>query len=205
MLFFATTNKGKIEEFNFLLKQEKVENLVQSFDDISIAPFEIEEDGDTFISNADKKALFTAKKLLQLTNQKNRVVVADDSGLCVEELENRPGIYSARYAENFQKAMEKILEELRETNTANRKAKFVCCLSFATHEGIIANFIGEVTGNISHKIQGSNGFGYDPIFIPDGYEKSFGELDSEVKNKLSHRKKALQKAIESKLIVLKQL
>lgn len=200
MFFFATTNKGKIEELNSLIKQEEIKSKIENFDSISISPFEIEEDGDTFIANADKKALITAKKLYQLTNQKDRIVIADDSGLCVNALNGRPGIYSARYAENFQKAMTKILQQLEKVNISDRGAKFVCCLSLASQEGIIANFIGEIQGTIASKIIGSNGFGYDSIFIPNGYQNTFGELGSDIKNRLSHRKEALQKAIESNLL-----
>lgn len=200
MFFFATTNKGKVEEINTLLPQSGVSSKVENFETLSLSPFDIEEDGDTFVANADKKALFTAKELYRLTKQKERVVIADDSGLCVEALDDRPGIYSARYAENFQKAMQKILQELQESETQNRKAKFVCCLSFANKDGILTNFIGEVEGMIASEITGKNGFGYDPIFIPNGYDKTFGDIGSDIKNQLSHRKIAIQKAIESKIL-----
>lgn len=179
----ATNNAHKVEEFKNLLSFIKLD-IVQpkDFDNFP----EIIESGDTFEENASIKAL-EASKFAQLP------AFADDSGLVVEALDGRPGIYSARYVrENATDAerMAKLLEELEDE--ANRKAKFVCVIAIAINGKVIKTFRGEVEGTIAFEPHGDNGFGYDPIFIPRGYDQSFAQLDSEVKDSISHRANAMK-------------
>ena len=122
---------------------------------------------------------------------------ADDSGLVVEALNGAPGIYSARYAgENASDAgrINKLLEEMKDKE--NRKAKFVCVIALASGGELYQTFRGEVSGRIATAPAGSCGFGYDPVFIPDGYDRTFGELGPEIKDKISHRAVALQMMTE---------
>ena len=123
--------------------------------------------------------------------------IADDSGLTVEALGGAPGIYSARYGgENasYAEKMAKLLNELK--NFDDRRARFVCVIALAYRGDIVETFRGEVTGCIAPEPRGTQGFGYDPIFIPDGYDKTFGELGEDVKSKLSHRARAFALAAE---------
>ena len=122
---------------------------------------------------------------------------ADDSGLCVDAIGGKPGVYTARYAPNrdFNLGMDKLLKELDETNSKNRAAHFSCVIVFAQPDGSYKSFEGRVDGNIALSKTGSAGFGYDPIFIPTGFSRSFAEFSSEEKNKISHRGRALQKFV----------
>ena len=151
---------------------------------------DVEETGTTFEENAYIKALAAAK-------QQNIPCIADDSGLCVDAIGGRPGVYSARYAPNrdFDKGMDKLLQEIAETNSDNRAAHFSCVIVLAHPDGSYKSFEGRVDGHIAQKKSGKKGFGYDPIFIPTGYTHSFAEFDSAEKNKISHRGRALQKFI----------
>ena len=116
---------------------------------------------------------------------------ADDSGLEVEALDGAPGIYSARYATDAQR-IAKLLDAMK--GKTNRKARFVCVIAIAYRGDDVALFRGEVHGTIAEAPRGSNGFGYDPVFIPGGYDKTFGELPSDVKEAISHRANAIAKA-----------
>ncbi|MCM8532462.1 MAG: RdgB/HAM1 family non-canonical purine NTP pyrophosphatase [Lentisphaeraceae bacterium] len=182
----ATNNAHKLEELKEILGPQGIE--VISGKEAGGIP-EVIEDKDTFEGNASKKAIETAQA-------KNMFVFSDDSGLCVEALDGRPGVYSARYAgENATDTdrMNKLLGELEGKET--RAAKFVCTIALATPEGLIGTATGECHGTIASAPQGNEGFGYDPLFIPDGYDKTFAELGEDIKNKLSHRGNALKKAI----------
>ena len=154
---------------------------------------EVVEDGETFEDNSNIKA----KALYDFCKDKgieDAIVFADDSGLCVDFLGGEPGIYSARYAETKSKCTEKLLKKLE--NVSNRRAKFVCALTLVDHDGnILCQEIGECYGRIATEEKGTNGFGYDPIFIPDGYDISLGEMDADTKNSISHRNIALKKVI----------
>ncbi|MFA7230743.1 MAG: RdgB/HAM1 family non-canonical purine NTP pyrophosphatase, partial [Victivallaceae bacterium] len=143
--------------------------------------------GSSFKENASIKAL-AACKFCDIP------AFADDSGLEVEALNNAPGIYSSRYAATDPERIARILSELGDN--PNRRARFVCAIAIAINGEVIETFRGEVAGEIAKAPRGENGFGYDPIFVPDGYDKTFGELASEVKNKISHRANAFKKAIE---------
>ena len=121
--------------------------------------------------------------------------MADDSGLCVEALDGAPGLYSARYAPTPQERIDKLLGNLN--NVTNRKAKFVCAMTLVDSEGNILNQeIGECNGSIATSQAGVNGFGYDPIFVPNGYNITIAEMSEEKKNSISHRSVALNKMLE---------
>ena len=187
----ATTNKHKIQEFQAMLNTSADSDRVCiiSPDTIKGLP-EIIENGNSFEENARIKAG-------QAARYADMAAFADDSGLEVKALGGAPGIYSARYAgENatYPEKMAKLLAELK--NFDDRRARFVCVIALAYRGDIVETFRGEVTGTIAPEPRGTEGFGYDPIFIPDGYDKTFGELGEEVKSKLSHRARAFALAAE---------
>ena len=184
---FATHNKGKIEEIRKILKPLGI--TVLSGNDVNLP--DVEETGNTFEENAYIKALAAAK-------EKNIPCIADDSGLCVDAIGGKPGVYSARYApdRDFDKGMDKLLDEIAQTNSNNRSAYFACVIVLAFPNGSYKAFEGRVDGSIATKKTGSAGFGYDPIFIPTGYNRSFAEFTSDEKNKISHRGRALQKFVK---------
>ena len=187
-LVVASHNDGKIAEIKTLLAPLNIE--VQSAKELRLA--DVEETGKTFEENAKLKAI-------AISLMCGMPCLADDSGLCVDALDGRPGVYSARYAPNrdFKEGMKMLLSELKETGSNNRKAHFACCLALAhPREDKVKVFEGRVDGTISEKPQGDNGFGYDPIFIPEGYNKSFAELSGDIKNSMSHRGRALEKLIK---------
>lgn len=183
-ILIATHNTHKKEEIQQILG----ENFnVTSLTDYDIHD-EIVEDGETFHANALIKAQYCF-------NTTGKPSLGDDSGLVVEGLDGRPGIYSARYAGNhdFAKNMAKVLEELE--GVENRKAYFVTVMCLVDETG--ANYFeGRVYGNLTKEVRGEKGFGYDPIFIPDHYEITFAEMKAEDKNKISHRKKAIELFLE---------
>ena len=148
------------------------------------------EDGDTFDENAYKKAHHYARVL-------GLVCLADDSGLVVDALDGRPGVYSARYAgENAsdQENCEKLLAEMKDKE--NRRAHFVCVLSLATPGGPALTWEGKCDGEITREPRGESGFGYDPVFLSDNYNRTFAEISMEEKSKVSHRGKALAEFAE---------
>ena len=182
-IVLATHNIGKVKEMQAMLDPFGV--TVLSADDLKLS--EPEENGKTFIENAKIKALCAAKEA-------NMPALADDSGLCVHALNNRPGIYSARYNEpkknGFMYAMEKLNEEL--SDQKDRSAHFSCAIVIAWPDGQTEEFEGKVNGTLCWPPKGEKGFGYDPMFVPDGYQLSFAELPAEEKNKISHRARALK-------------
>ncbi|MBO4643739.1 MAG: RdgB/HAM1 family non-canonical purine NTP pyrophosphatase [Alphaproteobacteria bacterium] len=182
-IVLATHNAGKVKEMQVILAPFGIK--VLSAGDLNLT--EPEENGQTFIENAKIKALAAAKEA-------NMPALGDDSGLCVHALNDRPGIYSARYNEpkknGFMYAMEKLNEELG--SASDRSAHFSCALVIAWPDGDTAEFEGKVTGTLQWPVKGTNGFGYDPMFVPDGYDLSFAELPAEVKNTISHRARALK-------------
>lgn len=185
-LLVATKNRGKTKEIKELIGD--------FFDDVlTLSDFNeninIIEDGKTFEENALKKAktIYSLYKLPTL---------ADDSGLEVDALDGRPGVYSARYAgENAtdEEKIKKLLEELKNIPEEKRGAQFVCVLTFIDENGRVYQTKGICRGKIGFEPKGVNGFGYDPIFIPEGYNATFAELESKEKNKISHRAKAFEK------------
>lgn len=179
---FATGNAHKLKEVNEISKGRGVEFILPSGD------FDPDETGTTFEQNSLIKAVEAAKI-------SKRISLADDSGLCVEALNGEPGIYSARYDSTPQKRIDKLLYNLRHTD--NRIAKFVCAMTLVDKDGkILYKTIGECHGQIAYKQAGVNGFGYDPIFIPDGYDVTIAQLSDEEKNMISHRSVALNKMLD---------
>ena len=183
----ATNNKHKLVELKAILSQLGIE--VLSAAEVGGIP-DVVEDADTFVGNASKKATESAIHL-------GMPVLSDDSGLCVEALDGRPGVFSARYGGpglDDKDRCHKLLNELK--NCDNRWAYFACVIALADKNGaLIGSSMGKCLGNISDEMRGEEGFGYDPLFIPNDYDQSFAELGEEIKNSLSHRKNALEKAI----------
>ncbi|SDG05049.1 RdgB/HAM1 family non-canonical purine NTP pyrophosphatase [Epilithonimonas hungarica] len=179
-ILIATHNLHKKEEIQQILGSEYI---VTSLSDYDLND-EIIEDGNTFAENA----LIKAKYCFEKTGKPS---IGDDSGLVVEALNGRPGIFSARYAgnHNFQKNIEKVLEEMKDE--PNRRAYFITVLCFKDQDGE-HYFEGRVYGNLTNEVFGSDGFGYDPIFVPDDYNLTFAEMLPEEKNKISHRSEALK-------------
>ncbi|WP_027382044.1 RdgB/HAM1 family non-canonical purine NTP pyrophosphatase [Epilithonimonas caeni] len=183
-ILIATHNLHKKEEIQQILGSEYI---VTSLSDYNLND-EIIEDGNTFAENA----LIKAKYCFEKTGKPS---IGDDSGLVVEALNGRPGIFSARYAgnHNFQKNIEKVLEEMKDE--PNRRAYFITVLCFKDQDGE-HYFEGRVYGNLTKEVFGADGFGYDPIFVPDDYNLTFAEMLPEEKNKISHRSEALKLFIE---------
>ncbi|MGI6731958.1 MAG: XTP/dITP diphosphatase [Anaerovoracaceae bacterium] len=182
----ATQNKHKIKEIQDITKDFGMK--VISRDEAGVPNVEIVEDGLTFEENSEKKAL----EIMKLCG---KITIADDSGLMVDALGGEPGVYSSRYAGeegNDLKNNQKLLEQLAEVKEEDRTARFVSVITmvFPQGEKIVAR--GECEGHIAFESRGEGGFGYDPLFVPVGYEKTFGQLSAEEKNRLSHRGAALQ-------------
>ncbi len=196
VIVLATGNQNKVKEMRELLKDFPVE--IKSLKDYGPLP-PVEEDGETFDDNAYKKAAQTAKVL-------GLPALADDSGLVVEALDGRPGVYSARYsgedATDWDNC-EKLLAEMEGKD--NRKAHFECVLSLATPGGPALTYEGRCDGVITTERQGESGFGYDPVFYYEPLKKTFAELSMDEKNKVSHRGKALTEFVGEFDKVLKWL
>ncbi|MDD5758571.1 MAG: XTP/dITP diphosphatase [Desulfobulbaceae bacterium] len=183
VLVLATRNKGKVLEFQEMLKGYPVE--IRCLNDFGPIP-EVEEDGETFDDNAYKKALFTAKVL-------GLPAISDDSGLVVEALGGEPGVHSARYAGpacNDQANIDKLLAAMK--GETNRRAAFHCVVSIAVPSGPALTYEGQCHGVITEEVQGAGGFGYDPVFFCPELGKTFAQASMEEKNRISHRGKALQ-------------
>ncbi len=184
-MILGTRNHGKIAEFRSLFKGMQIRLL--SFYDFPDIPAVV-EDGKTFEQNAAKKAKSIAKTT-------GRMAVSDDSGLEVDFLDAVPGVYSARFA--GEKATDrdnarKVLKMLDGVPWQERTARFVCVICAATPRGKSVSAEGTCTGRISFEMRGSHGFGYDPIFVPDGYQLTMAEMEPELKNKISHRADAMK-------------
>ena len=190
-LILASNNKKKIIEMKEILKELDIE--VKSLENENI-DIDVIEDGKTFEENAKKKAKEIYEFLLK-RGDKEFIVLADDSGLAVDYLNGEPGIYSARYAGehgNDKKNNEKLLEKLSGVSKENRRAKFICQLAMFTDRGEYFKVTGEAKGYIIEELNGAGGFGYDPLFFYEQLNKTFAELTSEEKNKISHRGNALK-------------
>jgi len=182
-IVLATRNRKKVEEIRRIM--EGMDIFVLTLDDFPGCP-EVDEDGTTFEENAVKKALAVARHT-------GKPALADDSGLEVYALNGAPGTRSARYAgedANDKRNVQKLLTEMR--SVLNRKARFVCCLAFAMSGGNVAVFHGYAEGSIGTKPAGTRGFGYDPVFYPEEFDKTFAEMSDKEKDSLSHRGKALR-------------
>ena len=183
----ASSNKHKIKEIQAIMSKFGME--VISKNDAGIPDFDVEEDGDTFEANSHKKAIEMMKIL-------GKTTIADDSGLMVDYLGGAPGVYSARFAGepcDDDKNNEKLLKLLDGVSEKDRKAKFVSVITMIFPDGETLVARGECPGRIIEVPVGENGFGYDPIFVPDGFNKTYAQLTDEEKNSISHRAKALEK------------
>jgi XTP/dITP diphosphohydrolase len=185
-IVLATTNKGKVLEIQQALidSGKKIKSITDYCEN-----FDCEENGNTFLENALIKAQASARIIANLNLDNEIICLADDSGLCVESLGGEPGIYSARYFANGN-GMNKILERL--TGKSNRKACFVCALVLVDVNGnLIWQTEQKWNGDIAESISGNYGFGYDPIFIPNGFNCTAAEISLKDKNKISHRGQAI--------------
>ena len=180
-LVIATSNRGKVDEFSALLHNPALELL--SLADFPDMP-DIQEDGATFMENALKKAR-TAQAYTGLS------AIADDSGLVVDALNGLPGVMSARFAPTTEARNMKLLCLLRDVPDTHRTARFVCALALVRHDGYEWTATGFCEGIITHEPRGIGGFGYDPLFLYEPIGKTFAELPLEIKNRISHRGKAL--------------
>lgn len=183
-IVFASHNDGKIKEIKKLLAPYGIK--VKSALDMNLP--DVEETGKTFEENSLLKSRTIAKLV-------NMPCLADDSGLCVDALNGAPGVYSARYAPNrdFDKGMEKLLAEMEKSPNKSRNAHFSCVISLAWPDGQYKVFAGQVDGKIAFHKMGAGGFGYDPLFVPEGFTSSFAQMSQEEKNKISHRGRAVEK------------
>lgn len=183
----ATKNKHKIDEIQAITKEFGMD--VVPRDAAGVPDIEVEEDGSTFEENSEKKA----REIQELCGE---ITIADDSGLMVDALDGAPGVISARFAgddASDARNNEKLLSLLETVDADHRTARFVSVITMIYPDGrkIVAR--GECEGHIIYKERGSYGFGYDPLFVPNGYDRTFAELTAEEKNQISHRAAALQK------------
>ena len=186
-LILATSNKGKVKEIKELCEEFEVLPYSEIMDE-----FEIKEDGKTFKENA----IIKAKAVYDKLKDKNSIVIADDSGISVELLSNEPGIYSARYAKKDatdKENLQKVIDKLKNLNKNSSLAFYTAAIAIISKYGIYTVH-GWMHGKVITTPRGENGFGYDPIFIPEGYDKTLGELDNDIKKRISHRSKALKLA-----------
>lgn len=181
----ATQNKGKAKEITEIFSGQGIKIYVPDNLEGILGP----ETGDTFRENAEQKAVSVALATGDLA-------IADDSGLEVDVLDGRPGVRSARYAgENAtdNENVEKLLTQLSGVPYERRTARFICAASVAWPSGKVLTEFGQVEGTIAFERQGEGGFGYDPVFIPDVYQKTMAQISSAEKNSISHRGKAFRK------------
>ncbi|ODN31254.1 RdgB/HAM1 family non-canonical purine NTP pyrophosphatase [Fervidobacterium thailandense] len=183
IIYVASKNPHKVQEIQLVTPAH-----------VTLKPIEgdwiVDETGETFLENSVLKAIEYGKYV-------GSPVVSDDSGLSIDALDGFPGVMSARYLEgaSYREKMESILELMK--NVKDRRAKFVCCATYYDpRKPFLVSVQGEVHGHISYEIRGEKGFGYDPIFIPEGYDKTFGELGEDVKKHISHRSVAFKKLFD---------
>tara|TARA_Y100000816_G_scaffold204459_1_gene150754 strand:+ start:1925 stop:2533 length:609 start_codon:yes stop_codon:yes gene_type:complete len=187
-LLIGTNNKGKLREIKGLIPKN-----IQIFSTLDFKLKSPKENGKTFKQNSIIKSKYFSKKT-------NLICLADDSGLEIDILDKKPGIYSARWAgkdKNFKIAINKVFRKLsnkdKNWRKKNIKARFICALSISYLNKNLVNVIGKVEGKISEKAKGKNGFGYDPIFIPNNHKKTFGQMSFSKKYRIDHRSKAFEK------------
>ena len=187
-LVIASHNKGKVREIKALLKPLNIEIL--SAHELQIT--EPIEDGLTFEENALIKSKFVSKAT-------RLPCISDDSGICFKDLNDEPGIYSARWSgeeKNFNLAMLKVNKAIEKIQKPNLKCNFVCALSICWPDQFDVTVSGSVDGIFTWPPRGQNGFGYDPIFTPIGFDKTYGELEPKLKHRISHRSVAFKKLID---------
>jgi len=191
-LVVATHNPGKAREIADLIRPYGVDSASAA----ELGLPDVEETGDTFEANAALKAEAAAARA-------GRFALADDSGLAVDALDGAPGIYSARWAEDasgkrdFAYAMRRVWDAVQKTGGENLRARFVCVLALSNPGGAIQHWRGEVEGTLVWPPRGDRGFGYDPMFVPDGYAITFGEMDPDEKHAISHRARAFERFLAS--------
>lgn len=184
-IIFATTNEGKMAEIRMIMSDLNVE--LYSLKDMNI-DIHIEETGTTFEENA----IIKAKTICQMTGQ---MVMADDSGLEVDYMDKAPGVYSARYLGEdtpYSIKNQTILDNLKDEKGDERSARFVCAIAAAFPDGRVITTVATIEGLIADRERGENGFGYDPLLYVPEYDMTTGEMEVELKNKISHRGKALE-------------
>ena len=184
-LVLASHNQGKIDDLSQMLKPYGVKIL--SAKDLELP--DVEETGTTFAENA-------ALKAETLSEYTGLPCLADDSGLCVDALDGRPGVYSARYAPDTDARINKLLQELQGSGKKDWSAHFSCVLALKIPRQKTKFFEGRVNGKIIKERRGNQGFGFDPIFVPDGYDRTFAEMSKEEKAKISHRGRALVQFVQ---------
>ena len=186
-LVLATNNAHKLKEVREILSPHKI--TVYGLNDLNLKPEEVDENANTYAGNA----LIKAQSIQKLTTMP---IIADDSGMEIEAMDNQPGLHSARFAEQHgghATAIKAILEELKKKD--NRKARFICDIILVNEDEKPLLFEGIVNGHIADEPYGEGGFGYDPIFVADELNKTYAEMSQEEKNKVSHRGKALKKLL----------
>jgi len=186
-LVLATSNKGKVREIKALCEKYEIVPYSELIEE-----FEIIEDADTFKENA----LIKARAVFKALDDKNVVVMADDSGISVDVLDGAPGIYSARYGgpdADDKDNLYKLIDDIKAKNVASSPAYYTAAIAIVTSSSEYCVH-GWMYGTALTETKGNGGFGYDPMFVPNGYDKTLGELDDEIKKKLSHRSKALSLA-----------
>ena len=182
----ASGNAHKIKEIKEILSPLGI--VITTLSENGYQDLDIEETGSTFSENSKIKAEAVHDLL-------GKAALADDSGLCVDALDGAPGVFSARYAgvdKDDDRNNEKLLAELSKKEGVSRKAQYECVLTLITDEGREVVVSGKCHGTIGYSEVGDNGFGYDPLFIPDGFDKTFAELEPSQKNAISHRRRALE-------------
>ena len=185
-MILSSGNEHKIKEKKEILKDFDIE--IVSKDELGFEDFDVDEDRDTLEGNAFKKAE-------ELSKLVNGIVIADDTGLFVDALNGAPGVYSARYAgehSSYKDNNELLLKNLKDVSMEKRTAYFKTVIAVILEDGLKLKAEGICKGKIGFEVHGENGFGYDPLFIVEGLEKSFGEMTDEEKNSLSHRANALR-------------
>ncbi len=191
-IVIASHNEGKVRELAELFAPFGIACVSAA----SLGLAEPEETGGSFAENAKIKAEAAAAA-------SGMLAVADDSGLEVAALEGAPGIHSARWGgpeKDFGLAMRRVNRELEARGTTDARANFACALALASPDGTAQVFEGKVFGTLSWPPRGTRGFGYDPIFVPDGYNETFGEMEPELKNRLSHRMRAFEKLMAASYV-----
>ncbi len=184
-LLVATGNSHKTAEIRAILGAGYVVSDLKAHPELP----EVEETGSTFLENATLKAV-------EISKQVEGLILSDDSGLEVDALGGEPGVYSSRYAGeagNDEANNKKLLHELQGKD--NRAARFRCVMVLAQDGEVLTSFDGAVEGRMLSELHGEGGFGYDPLFVPDGYDQTFSQLSEGIKNQLSHRAVAMQKVV----------
>ncbi len=185
-IILATHNAHKLQEARAIL--EPIGFHILGGEDCQLP--DIEETGKTCAENARLKAIAGFKAL-------GKPVMADDSGICIEAMEGAPGVYSARYAA-ANGGFPAVFDVINQTigDNPNRNAHYICVIALAVSETEVYTFTGYMYGTLAQQPSGTGGFGYDPLFIPEGFDTTLGHISAEIKNKLSHRGKALQQVFE---------